>query len=717
MDEPRHRAVLMRRARVLGRLATVAVMSAAAAPSARGQTSDLTRTVDAEARVAMFQLATGDSFGALSRLERINALSAQDSARVGAPERAALHFLLAQSYYRLGMLAPFRREAEAALAAGPTRYAAVLRPQLMVEAYRNGDYSRAASLARDLPASDASGLGPLVAGLAAYQSGDFAGARTAFGRASTGTGQIPTYARYMSVLTQLRGDTAQIGSAVASLEAIAGAAAGEFADQVRLTAAQVAYEAERYGDAERLSTTIRETSQVAAPALLTRAWALYKLDRVEDAERAFSDFATKYPGRPERGEAQLMAAQAQLELGRSTDAERVFQRIADSTAVDVSALQAQTNAAIADVSRALVADRAADLLIVGDPAGVKALAVRDSAAAGAALAAVADSPSPITTGDVAIIATSAGTRLDSLANRAPASVKRVLFAPASATGQQRLAERSQNLAAADAAVTVARYRLGEQLEAQQREIALLGRMSQSLAGDSAAIGRLGADYQTLADSMARLDQLMAAAERRLRGMLSQEIEATRALAAENGRTADSLRAAIGTGADPEDRAAIDAEVATAASYARIADLAASGLDNAIAHHPAFVARDSLRAHNASARALLAGLQGSYSGSRQGIAAALVALRGGDGPAVRSARQALTDAEARRSSAEGEMIAAVSAELSARAGEMVAGLQRNTEAAQFGIASAAFFRAIDNTRAVGGAGSAGSSRTPAPERRR
>ena len=68
-----------------------------------------------------------------------------------------------------------------------------------------------------------------------------------------------------------------------------------------------------------------------------------------------------------------------------------------------------------------------------------------------------------------------------------------------------------------------------------------------------------------------------------------------------------------------------------------------------------------------------------------------------------------------------------AELSARATEMITGLQRNGEAAQFGVASAAFFRAIDATRAVGGAGSGGrvgtpadaspASRNRAPERRR
>lgn len=681
--------------------------------------TDASRTVDAEVRVAMFELSSGETFAALSRLERLSALVAQDSSSVGRSETAALRFLLAQSYYRLGMLAPFRREAEAVLAAGDSRYASVLRPQLLVEAYRDGDYPRASMLARDLSA-DANGLASLVAGLAAYQSGDLATARTAFGRISAASGPFATYAKYMDALTQLRGDTAHAANAIASLEAVAGGASGSFADQVRLTAAQVAYEGERYQDAVRIASTIGDQSQLAAPALLTRAWALYKLDRVTDAERAFSDFATRFPSRAEHDEAQLMAAQAQLELGRSADAEQIFQRVADSSSAEVSVLQAQTNAAIADVARALVADRSAELLVVSDPAGAKALVINDALGTDGMLAVATGTPATpgVTAAAVGVSAASAGTRFDSVAARAPAMVKRVLFAPASATRQPReLADRSQSLGAADVAVGVARSRLGKQLEAQQRQIALLAQLSASLAGDSLAVGGLAVAYQALADSMARLDQLMAAAEAKLRALLGREIETTRSLAAENARTADSLRVAFASGAGPEEREAIEAEVATAAAYARIADMAASGLDKAISHHPTFAMRDSLRAHNAGAKAALAAVQAAYAGSRRDVDATLAALRGGDGPGVQNARKALADAEARRTSVEGEVIAAVIAELTARAEEMVAGLQRNAEAAQFGVASAAFFRAIDGTRAVGGAGAVGSTRTPAPERRR
>ena len=683
-----------------------------------GLAGDLSRTVDAEVRVAMFEMASGETLPAMSRLERLSSLVDADTASVGAPERSALHFLLSQSYYRLGMMTSFRREAEAAMQGGRTRYASVLGPQLMVEAYRTGDYARAASLASELPAADATGLGTLVQGLSAYQSGDLAAARAAFGRAAAANGPFATYAKYMDALARLRADTSAAAGAVTTLESVATSASGPFADQARLTAAQVAYEGERYDDAIRIATSIPDGSPVAAPALLTRAWALYKLDRVADAERAFSDFATRYADRPDAEEAKLMAAQAQLELGRSTEAERVFQQVADSSASNVGLLQAQTNAAIAAVSRALVADRAADVLVVGDPAGTKALMVRDSATADV-MVALGDGPMPAAGAGTIVVPGAAASPIDSIVQRAPPLVRRVLYSPASATTKPReLAERSQSLAAADATVSVTRYRLDEQLEAQQREIALLARLGAMLASDSTSISALAANYQTLADSMARLDQLMTAAEARLRELLGREIEATKSLAAENVRTADSLRTTLAAGASPDDRAALDAEVAAATAYNHIAELAASGLDRAIAHHPAFVMRDSLRAHNASARAAVAQLQSGYSGSRSGVEAALAALRGGDAPYVQSARQAVSDAEARRSAAENEVIAAVSAELSARAEELVASLERNTEAAQFGIASAAFFRAIDGTRAVGAAaGSVGSSRASAPDRRR
>ena len=698
-------------------LAAASVPRGAAAQSTKPTSGELTRTVDAEVRVAMFELAMDRPYPALSRLERVSSIVRQDSTGLGEPEHAALHFLLSQTYYRLGMMSAFRREADG-LAGASTRYASVLRPQLLVEAYRGGDYARVATLSRTQSSNDATGLSPLVAGLAAYRSGDLAGARTAFARASASNGSFAPYAKYMEVLTQIRSDTAHAANAIASLEGVATGLTGAFADQVHLTAAQVAYEGRRYEDAVRIAGTIGDSSQLAAPALLTRAWALYKLERVDQAAQAFNDFATRYPNRFESDEARLMAAQAQLELGRSVDAERVFQRVADSSSAGIALLQAQTNAAIAELSRALVTSRSVETLVLGDP-NAKVLALRDSSTAGDLLAVGATSPTTLPGGGpIAVLAAPDAARIDSIAARAPTTVRRVLFTPASATKQLGdVAVRSQNLIAADAAVGVARYRLSQQLDAQQREIALLSQLGGSLAADSGQIGTMAVNYQTLADSIARLDQLLSTAETRVREMLGREIEGTRSLAAENAKTADSLRTALASRGSAEDRAALDEEVATAAAYAKVAEIAAQGLDSAIAHHPVFVARNALRTRDVNTRAVLAAMQSSYAGSRRDVDAALGTLHSGDTPEVQRARQSLADAESRRSAAEGDAVAAVNAELSARAGRLIADLQRNTEAAQFGVASATFFRAIDEPRAAGGAGSAGSSRNRNPERRR
>jgi tetratricopeptide (TPR) repeat protein len=698
-------------------LAAASMPRGAAAQSTKPTSGELTRTVDAEVRVAMFELAMDRPYPALSRLERVSSIVRQDSTGLGEPERAALHFLLSQTYYRLGMMSAFRREADG-LAGASTRYASVLRPQLLVEAYRSGDYARVATLSRTQSSNDATGLSPLVAGLAAYRSGDLAGARTAFARASASNGSFSPYAKYMEVLTQIRSDTAHSANAIASLEGVATGLTGAFADQVHLTAAQVAYEGRRYEDAVRIAGTIGDSSQLAAPALLTRAWALYKLERVDQAAQAFNDFATRYPNRFESDEARLMAAQAQLELGRSVDAERVFQRVADSSSAGIALLQAQTNAAIAELSRALVTSRSVETLVLGDP-NAKVLALRDSSTAGDLLAVGATSPTTLPGGGpIAVLAAPDAARIDSIAARAPTTVRRVLFTPASATKQLGdVAVRSQNLIAADAAVGVARYRLSQQLDAQQREIALLSQLGGSLAADSGQIGTMAVNYQTLSDSIARLDQLLSTAETRVREMLGREIEGTRSLAAENAKTADSLRTALASRGSAEDRAALDEEVATAAAYAKVAEIAAQGLDSAIAHHPVFVARNALRTRDVNTRAVLAAMQSSYAGSRRDVDAALGTLHSGDTPEVQRARQSLADAESRRSAAEGDAVAAVNAELSARAGRLIADLQRNTEAAQFGVASATFFRAIDEPRAAGGAGSAGSSRNRNPERRR
>jgi hypothetical protein len=156
--------------------------------------------------------------------------------------------------------------------------------------------------------------------------------------------------------------------------------------------------------------------------------------------------------------------------------------------------------------------------------------------------------------------------------------------------------------------------------------------------------------------------------------------------------------------------ALQAERTTAATYRRIADLIESGLDNAISHHPTFALRDSVRAHGERTATLLADAQNALASTQQLIASELTRLESGDPDAVRAQRSTLASAEASRATVEAQVISVVSAELNARASEMLAVLRRDTEAAQFGTASTAFFRSLDQGGTPGRTGTSGTSGT-------
>jgi len=357
-----------------------------AAVPAVAPTADQARGVDAEVRVALFDLLNGQNVPAVSRLQY---LQSSPTALGGAAASGALRgreevlFLLAEGYYRLGADAGFRTTADALLADnGAARYAPILREQLLLEAYRGGDFARATQIAKTMTGTTSQGLGALVSGLAAYQTGDFAGARTQFAAAQQGNNATYAgYARYMDALAQLRADTAQTAPALAALQQVASSAQGEFADQVRLTAAQLAYEGEQYAQAATLAGAIAPTSGLGAQALFTRAWALYKSNQLAPAGEAFAQFAQTFPQLPERDESRLMSAQVALQLGRTDEAARIFRAVADSAASEATAMQARTAATMADAAKALVTARAAGLLFVTDPANGKTVALNETAGA------------------------------------------------------------------------------------------------------------------------------------------------------------------------------------------------------------------------------------------------------------------------------------------------------------------------------------------------
>ena len=260
---------------------------------------DQARGIDAEVRAALYELLADRTLPALSRLDWIASSPVALTGVSDAPalmSRQDLLFLLSQAQYRLGMSDAFRATAQqltgvsappaapatpttpsqtvagstrtragrdssadssaAAVApattasagtvtAAPGRYAGLLQLQLTMDAYRRGDFAQAASLAGAVGSGSDRGLAGLIAGLANYGAGNWAGASSSFDAAVQAGGSFAPYAEYMRALALMHGDTTQAGAALDALQALGGRALAEFAEQVLLTAAQLAYHLNR----------------------------------------------------------------------------------------------------------------------------------------------------------------------------------------------------------------------------------------------------------------------------------------------------------------------------------------------------------------------------------------------------------------------------------------------------------------------------------------
>jgi TolA-binding protein len=680
---------------------------------------DQARGVDAELRAALYDIATDRALVALNRLEFLRsspiALSGDSASRAAVNRRQDLLFLLAQTYYRLGVGERFRGAAQDILNASPSgRYAGLLRLQLMVDAYRRGEYGRATELAAGAGVATDRGLTALIAGLVAYNQGNVAQARTSFASATQSGGPFTPYARYMDAIAMARADTSQTAAAIDALRQIAGSASGEIADHVRLTAAQLAYAARRYDDAISLAGQVDAASGLGAQALLTRAWAQFRANQLDAAAASFTEFATRYPKLPERDEARVLAAQIMLQQGRAVEAERLFEGISDSLAAEVSVAQGRA-AMMSDAARALVAARAAGLLFLSYPAAGKTLSLPDAAGADVSvLAAVfADSalarvstepPSPdiVTLADVEV-------RLDTVSSAlGPEFPRRVLYVPASTENLGRYAQAAERLAAGDVLVAMAQLRLQEQLDAQQLRIATLQRLQEVIGAERSRLDTVTARLTTARDSLQRVSQMVDEVATMVRDMLRASAAETRELAQENLAKADSTRAALGAGAGTMESTILQFERSTAEIYLRLAQAIELNVDSAVRRHPVVALRDSLQLKQAHAFALVDSVRIQLDGTLQIVAAELTALQGGETEGVRAARAALAAAQAALVQGEAQVIAVVDAELRARAGRMIAQMRKDAEAADFGSASASFFQVVEPTgaRAAGTQGRAG-----------
>ncbi len=747
MDESRHYSFLIRVGSVSSLLrscfngaATALIMAGAASAQVPADTAqrpmpvvdttarrdtvvtprpDQARGVDAELRLALYDIATDRALVALNRLEfpRTSpiALTGDSASRASVNRRQDLLFLLAQTYYRLGVGERFRGAAQDILNAAPAgRYAGLLRLQLMVDAYRRGDYGRATELAAGAGVAGDRGLTALISGLVAYNQGNVAQARTSFAAAGQSEGPFTTYARYMDAVAMARADTAQVGAAVDALRQVAGSATGDAADHVRLTAAQLAYSARRYDDAIALASQIDAARGLGAQALLIRAWAQFRANQLDASAASFTEFAARYPKLPERDEARVLAAQVQLQQGRTADAERLFEAISDSLAAEVSVVQGGAGQ-MANAARALVTARAAGLLFLSYPAAGKTLALPDAAGADvsvlaavfadSALARVAtDPPAPdvVTLADVEV-------RLDTVANALGAGFpRRVLYVPASAENLGRYAQAAERLAAGDVLVAMAQLRLQEQLDAQQLRLATLQRLQEVIGQERSRLDTVTARLTGARDSLQRVSSMVDEVANMVRDMLVASAAETRELAQANLTKVDSTRAALGASSGSTESNILQFERSTAEIYLRLAQAIEQNIESAVRRHPVVALRDSLQQKSTHAFALVDSVRTQLDATQQIVAAELAALQGGDTERVRAARAALASAQAALAQGEAQVIAVVDAELRARAERMIAQLRKDAEAADFGSASASFFQVVEptGTRAAGTQGRAG-----------
>ena len=699
---------------------------AARPDSALTPVEDQARGVSAELGVALFNLTAGQPLRALDRLEWLRSapLSQSGSGAVSARQRADLLFLLAQGYYRLGMSAQFRSAAAELMSQAPdTRYTGIVSTELMLDAYRQGDYARARALTKAAGTGEDRGLVSLVGGLAAYDAGDFSAARAAFRDARAAGGVYAPYAQYLDAMAAMGGDTARAGEALGVLRSLSQVATGSFGDQVRLMEAELALLSGQYDAAITAAGGVSPSSGLAAQAQLTKAWALYRSGKLDDARAAFIDVAAHYPMLPRRDEARVMAGQAMLEAKQTMESERYFDAITDSVSSEAALLKSRVNGPWNDAAQRLVSQRAAGLLFLDDPEHGRTLALPDAAGAEPSIVAAAyagAAPPPAADAPRIITLTDVQTRVDSVAPALGADFpRRILYRGVSAPASRAAyATSAEALDAADAAVALARFRLQSQQGTQALRIGALQEFQHLIADSRAVLEENARTLGLVRDSLGRMTAVLTDSRRRVREALGKQVTLTKEMAAENVAMLDSVKASLGSSLTPHDSAVLETEIQTAHTYQQISQLVDSGLDAAIARNPVFALQDSLGVRLARAQAMHDSAVALLAANDRMVSANLDSLQGHESDRVRAMRTILAAAESQQAAAEQKVVSLVEAELGARAASALAALQRDREAAEYGSASAAFFRALDSSSAAqgtssttGSASSAGANTPP------
>jgi cellulose synthase operon protein C len=693
---------------------------------------DAARAADAEIRVALFELMNNRPAAALDRLRVITAPPGSVGGAGTWRGDQDRRFLMAESFYRLGMDDSMRVAAQAVLAGpGAARFGAVLRTQLLFAAYRSGDLAQAYTIAREASRDDRSPLSALLAGLVAYQNGDTALARTSFASAqqlASPSGQYADYARYMGALSAARSDTAHPTTALHAFEAALTTANGETLNQLTLAGAQSAMEAGQYDRAAASAAAVEASSGSDAEARETRAWALTRGGHPDQAATVFNDLADHYPQLPGREDNRLMAAQSALEQNKPTESEGEFLSAVDSASTEAQRIS-QWSSTPHEAARALVSARAADVLLLPDVVLGKTLAFPDSAGGGtdALRAVVSDAPttaSPSFAPPSLVTINSLTSRVDSAAAGAPGGglslvdrdvLRRAAFTrepagPAGAAARADLIHDVNELHNADISVVLANEDIQAQRGNVTLQLLLLRRARQQieLAGDS--LGPMFTRMSAAEDSLARVTQHVDVAGVLLHRLFAPQFSDMRKISSENIRQIDSVRRSMGAYAAPGDLAVLDREAATAADYGRIADMIERGLNQVIANHPAFALRDSIRLRGERTRQLIVQTQRAVTTGEAAVDEQMARVSEGGSSTRASLRSTLNAAAAAQAQAVGVLTVAVEQDLTIRAGVLAADARRDQEAAEFGAAGASFFRQLASADAGSGATATGD---PAP----
>ncbi|HET7585519.1 MAG TPA: hypothetical protein VFK13_11465 [Gemmatimonadaceae bacterium] len=704
---------------------------ASAAPRDSGAATGARRAVprgvnaDQELRIAAFELANGQTIAALDRLDWLVRTVAGDStAALSDTQRAQLLYLQSQVYARLGMGEELRQAGAALLAIdGSGAAATAVRGELMLDAYRRGDDARVLELANGGDPSARPAPAAFVVGLARYRSGDLAGAEQQFAQMRTQGGPYAAYAAVMHALATARGDSTQAAPAYAAMRALADSLDGAARDAARLTAAQLAFQGGQYDSAAALASTVDSASAVAVQALLTRAWSLYRAHRVDEAGAAFAEFARRYPDLPARDEARVMAGQIMLEAGHADAAAAYFDALADSLHREVAQLRSRGPQLLGDASRHLVEQRLSGIMFADDPQTGRAVTVSSQpfGAGTELLVSFEGAPAPrwpnIPAPDALSFAMLTR-RLDTLGlGPAGALPRRVLFADAATDGSAAAyVTRAQALRSAEVAVALAQHRLDEEERMRAARVAVMEGLGRLIAQRNADLDTMAGRIASMQDSLAHVLASLDSSRARIRAFITDQAAAAREAAARNEAVADSITNTLSGIIHPDEAAAVALEAAAAREYRATADEIERNLEAAIARHPVVSLHDSVAARLERSRALLADTRAAVATTAQIAGGERTALDAEEDAATREARAAVAAAEARRDAAAADLVALVHAEMAARAERLIASLEHDVEAAEFGSASALFFKSVgqgagSGTR-VDAPGASGASLSPA-----